>query len=339
MNSIKWEPGMVIDGPCVISDMPMSVYHGKPAGEEPSASSSTYRTIWTDSEAHYWGWSPYNSKPFDPKPQSEALIKGRAGHHLLLGEKDFAKHFAIQPEKYQDKEGVQKKWNNNANVCSEWKEANEKLGKTVLKSEIVKHIYGIKDALTNHPAVQAGILSGAVEQSMFWVDAETGITERARPDVIPNDLDFADLKITKSVSDKSIQNSMRDYRYDIQGAVVDEGCRKLFGAPLKSFTLVMVEGTPPYSVRLVVMTWDEVTEITDTGEVIRNPSPLQYGRDCMILARQRFKRAWDSGYWPGPHSSDSIETFKFAPYVMRSIEREIEQSKQDLAIHNYPEAA
>jgi len=340
MKTIKWHEGMVIDGPCVVSDMPMSVYHGKPAGDDvPSASSSGYRTIWTESEAHYWGWSPYNPEPFDPKPQSEALIKGRAGHHLLLGESKFASQFVIQPEKYPAADLSMKKWNNNADYCKQWKNECASKDLTVLTGEIVRHIYGIRDALKDHPAIQGGILSGAVEQSMFWIDKETGIVERARPDVIPNDLDFADLKITASVSDAAIQRSMRDFRYDMQAAMVDEGCRNLFGEPLRTFTLVMAEGKPPYSVRLIVMTWDDVSIITETGETIKYPSPLKYGRECMILARRRFKRSWDSGYWPGPHSTDAIETFQFAPYVMRGIEREIEQAKQDLAIQTYPEAA
>ncbi len=274
----QWS-GQPIAMPGIFHGVPMANYHSAGICVEPSISSGGLRKIFTKSPKHYWATSPYNPKRIE-EDETEALILGRAAHHLLFGEADFKKLFALRPDTLGGE-----KWNGNRTACKLWMEDRAKEDRTVITASQLDHIRGMQESLREEKLVQAGILNGLIEHSWFWKDKETGVWCKVRPDASPNDsLDIADLKSTMSVKWEDLQRTIRDLGYYQQGALLMEACPILLGMPLNSFTLVFVEKKPPYCVAVVTL----------------KDNDLARGMRANRLAIRKFADGMKSGVWLGP---------------------------------------
>lgn len=284
MKISKWD-GQQISVPGIYEGVDIDVYHSGRLCVGPSMSSSGLRTIFMESEAHYWDKSPLNPNRA-PKKESEAFSLGRAVHHSLLGEAYFSKLFVIRPEKLYDAKAKEElDWNGNRLSCKKWLQEQAAAKLTVLTSEHVERIKGMALSLGRHELVKAGVLNGKIECTMAWVDKETGVWMLARPDVIPTDSgDFVDLKTTTDVSYVAIQRTLADYGYHQQGALVGEGYEILTGQKMASFSLFFIESSRPYCARFMQL----------------KDHDLALGRQQNRNAVRRFAAAMNSGEWPGP---------------------------------------
>ena len=270
--------GEKIDKPGIWRGVPIEEYHGDPCAG-PSISSSGLRTIWSASPAHYYAYSPYNPTRW-PRKSNDAFDLGKAAHHVLLGEEEFGRHFAVRPDEWSD-------WRTKA--AQEWKAAQIAAGKTVLTPDDLVAIRGMRDGLVRNLLVQAGILDGEVERSMFVVDPETGIWLRSRPDVIPTASgDFSDLKTTVSVRRDDLAKSIADFGYVMQAALLRMVCR-LLDVPFTSFSFVFVEKNPPYCARVVMLKDHE----------------LDRGEKQIRISLRMFAEGLRTGFWPGPDGEQS----------------------------------
>ena len=278
----KWSKGSIgVNG--LYEDMPIEHYHSRDVCDGISISSSGLRKLFNESPAHYWCSSPYNKDRVEEEV-SRAMIIGRATHHLMMGEADFARVFRKAPDEVPDSKGVLKPWALTFNYAKEWKEAREREGYVVLFPKEVKQIEGMALALSQHPLVQAGAFNGYIERSGFWLDRETKVWIKVRPDVIPNESgDFVDLKTTTSVQWPDLQRTIAEMGYVQQFALMREGFRVL-GFPVASATLIFVEKTPPHCVRIVSL----------------RPHDLDVGEQQNRHALRAFVRCLKSREWPGP---------------------------------------
>lgn len=274
----EYVPGNKITEPGAYQNVPIDVYHGQ-CCDGPSISSSGLRTIFNDSPAHYWNESTLNPNR-EEKEQTEALILGRAAHHLLLGESDFDKYFVLRPDEAPDGRA----WNGNNNSCKQWLAEQALAGLTVLTPKQIEYIRGMSQSLSADATIQSGILNGIVELSMFWKDSETGIWLKSRPDAVPNDADSADLKCVADITDDGISRSFGERGYHQQAALVDEGMRMVFGRPIENFFLTYVEQKRPHCVRI------------DTAY----PEDVAAGFEENHAALRLFKHCLERNYWPGP---------------------------------------
>lgn len=288
MLEIEWD-GRPIGKPGVYKSVPIHRYHELdddkyvPLCVGYSTSSSELRTLIIKSPAHCWIASAKNPTRIEEEEKAGFTV-GRAVHHLLLGQPQFAKEFVIRPATYPDKKtGEPKKWTMAADYCKQWSAAQEQTARTILSPDNVDDIKGMAISLGKHPLVVSGILRGRVERSMVFHDKDSGLWVRCRPDSIPTDSgDFADLKSSKSVGEFT-DKSIRDYRYDCQGALIRMACRAL-GIEFSSFTLVFVESSPPYSTDVVQI----ATEDLDEAE-----------QDCRVALRV-MAQCLKTGDWFGP---------------------------------------
>ena len=288
MNVLKWD-GKPISAPGIYEGVDIEVYHSGKLCVGPSISSSGLRTIFSESEAHYWDASPLNPNRA-PQKEAQHFSLGRAVHHALLGEAFFSKIFVVRPDKIFDPKedkgaGKDVDWNGNRGVCGAWIKEAKNLGKTVLTGEDLANIQGMAVALGKESLVRAGALNGRIECTMAWVDKETGVWLLARPDVIPTDSgDFVDLKTTRSVLFKDLTRTLADYGYHQQGALVSEGYEILTGRKISSFSLYFVESSRPFCARLMQL----------------KDHDLDLGRQQNRNALRRFVAGINSGDWPGP---------------------------------------
>lgn len=316
----KWS-GAAISQPGIYSGLPMrnaagTGYHQNPC-VRPSISSTGIRTIFSESPAHYFATSPLNPDAEQKKP-TEPMTFGRAAHHLLLGEADFAEHFVIRPETYKDDEGKTKPWSGNANTCKAWLKEAEASGLDVLQKTQLVHIRGMAENLKREPLIKAGILNGAIEHSLIWRDEATGVWLKARPDAMPSaDMCIADLKTIADITDDGIERAISDNDLHVQAALVGMGLRALTGREMESFSLVFVEKAPPYCVR--------VRELM--------PEDLALGEEQIRAVLPIFAKAVETGVWHGPGGGQVDAQYAgVTPWRRKAIERRLEILKGEASV-------
>ena len=269
-----------ISQPGVFGSVPMALYHSGELCDGPSISSSGLRTIFTRSPAHYWATSPLNPDRAE-REESRHFAVGRALHHLLLGEADFSRHFAVRPEKWDS-------WR--SKDAQEWRRAQEDNCKTVIVPSDLDMVEKVRASLALNPAVQSGILNGWIETTVATRDEATGVWLLARPDVLPSDSgEVVDYKSCVSVAADDIERSISSYRYDMQAAVVRRCLRETIGLDMTSFFLVWSEKTDPFCTQVTSLPMGEVTLAEDDVQV----------------ALRVFARCLETGVWPGPGGTQS----------------------------------
>jgi hypothetical protein len=278
ITATKWD-GQQISKSGFYTGIGMPDYHGDLC-VGPSVSSSGLRTIWDRSPAHYYAQSYLN--PNAKRQDKPEFAFGRAAHKLLIEGKDgFEDEYAVRPEEWPD-------WRSKS--AQTWRDEQIAAGKTVITPEEVLAIGEMATSLGSHPLVKQGILDGMIERSIVWQDAETGVWLKARPDAIPGDCtDLVDLKTTGSVADDDIQRSITSFGYNVQAAVACEGVKQVFNFQVETFTLVFVEKTAPYAVRIVTIPAEDI----DRGHM------------QMAWATRTFARCVKTNEWPGPGAVDA----------------------------------
>lgn len=310
---IKWD-GQKITKPGIYAGIPIDVYHSD-CCDAPSMSSSNLREIVNDSPADYWDHSYLNPAAEPDDTENKALILGRAVHHLILGEKNFAASFVIQPEKYtHPKEGV-KPWSNNATVCKEWHAAQRAAYKTVITSADVETIKGMAKSLARDEMVRAGLLNGLVEHSLFWRDKPTGIWLKIRPDTIPtlpvnsggHSADVSDLKTIVGVDYHDCSKSLEERGYFMQAALIRQGLKAVLNIDVATFSMVYVAKKRPFSTRPMLLDDDDMA----LGD-IANRVGLDVAARCL-----------KEGEWPGPGRGpgrDTIEKVQMSKFARERVE-------------------
>jgi len=305
MDVIKWD-GKPISKPGIYQNVPMSAYHGQ-LTVGPSISRSGLWKLFDKSPRHYFRESYLNPER-EEQEESEALLLGRAAHHALLGEADFAKHFVIRPEVWDS-------WR--TKDAKAWKAQQQQAGFDVLEPKHLDQIRGMAAGLNEDPLVRAGILNGLIEHTIVYQDPETKVWIKVRPDAIPTDaIDLADLKTAADISDEGIDNAIgRDGLY-LQGALTGTAVRTVVGQPVNDFALVFVEKADPFCSRVKLL----------------KPADLALGELTARVALDMFKRCLDSSQWPGPGGRSGDAGYaEMKPYQRAKIERRILIMQQELS--------
>ncbi len=318
IKPIKWT-GEKITKPGLYSHVPMDFYHGDCCAG-PSISSTGLRQIIKKSPRDYWVRSYMNParKPFE---ESEALTIGRALHHLILGEADFHKQFAIKPETYPGEDGLKKKWTRAAKYCKEWEDKQRKAGRDILSAANVESIIGMAKALAEDPLVQNGALNGLVECSMFWQDKKTGIWLKSRPDTVPTHSgDAVDLKTISDIDYQTCERSLETNGYYQQAALVRQGFKEVLNIEVTSFIYLFVEKPEPNSARPMI-----VKDATlDKGDEAN-----RVGLD--VMAHCLKKKDWPRP-GRGPNKDVVAEYIELNEWALKRVDFEISRAKENFGV-------
>ncbi len=309
IQSIQWD-GAPITTPGIYRDLPLPDYHRGDICDGPSVSSTSLRLMFDKSAKHCWARSPLNPRRIE-EPESEYFILGRAAHHLICEQIDFAESFIVRPERLEGE-----KWNGNRIVCQNWLKARKREGKTVLTPAQAETIKGMAISLGQFPLIQAGILNGLIERSLIWKDKETGLWLKSRPDAIPSDSgDYGDLKSTQSVLYHELQNALATYGYYQQAALVFEGAVAL-DLPAESFTLVWVETKSPFCVRAQQLKDEDIAR----------------GMKANRVAMRAFADCFNAGVWPGPGDDhEDAEYIDLPEWKRKQIDERIKYQLREAA--------
>jgi len=134
-------------------------------------------------------------------------------------------------------------------------EEERALGRTIVKRTDYDEARRIRDAVMKHTTA-AEILSGELqtEQSIYWVDEETGLPCRGRTDIMRSDIRvLADLKSCINASQIDFGKTIVDYAYDWQHSFYEDGVSAVpNGFIPDAFIFIAVEKEEPY----LTATWE-----------------------------------------------------------------------------------
>lgn len=213
-------------------------------------SQKEYRALDAVSRSDLWeaNKSPlhfkYNTE-FGIKKDSKALTFGSLVHKMVLEPDKFDEEFAIAP-----------------NVDRRTKAGKEEYDRFLTESEdkmvVTLDDYEIACAMAkvvqNHPEASRLLYEGKpqYEQSFTWLDSQSGINCKIRPDCL-NELDgqkyIIDYKTTDSCADGHFERSAKKYGYQLQVGMYSEG---MFNQDFDDYKFIFIaqEKTEPYAVRI-----------------------------------------------------------------------------------------
>lgn len=255
-------------------DIPMETYHGDCCAG-PSVSGSGLVKIEKTSLAHYW-WDSYHNPKREPM-DTTALSFGRAAHAWVLGEPEFNKYFVISPyDEFRTKE------------ARAWRDEQTR---TVVKAEQFEAIKAMHKVITATPLVRNAFVDGKPEQSLIWQDKETGIWLKARPDWLPNRIQFVpNFKTTRSARPSDFERQAFDLGYHQGAALTIEGLKQVLGWTNPSYYFVAQEKEPPYV----------------SGLFIMRDTDIEWGALQNRRALRRLSDALMKGRWPG-YADNAVE--------------------------------
>lgn len=187
--------------------------------------------------------SPLHYKfELENKKESTATLNfGSAAHKWILEKETFYEEFAILPS------GLNLKTKADREIRDYFLEINE--DKIAISADEFEQIKEMREAIDSHPIARK-LLTGRVEQSFFWNDADTGIECKCRPDCINDDLKvLVDYKTTRDCSGTRFERDCIKFAYDLQAGMYTEG---IFNNELEQygFSFVVQESSKPYAVRV-----------------------------------------------------------------------------------------
>lgn len=183
-----------------------------------------------------------------PRKRTPSMIFGAAVHAAILEPDVFARYYANALD--LDKR---------TKAGRAAHEAATAEGVTLLKAEEWDAIQAMRDAVHSHPF--ASILlapeDGKAEISIAWLDEETGIHCRARPDFLNHAHNLiVDLKTSQDASYGAFARACASYNYFWQAAMYLDGLASV--KPQNAFVFVVVETEPPFAVACYELAPDDL---------------------------------------------------------------------------------
>jgi hypothetical protein len=120
-------------------------------------------------------------------------------------------------------------------------------GKELVNADELELLERITAAVRENDAAAKSLdMLSEVETSIFWIDPETGIECRCRPDGILRNGVILDVKTTRGATPDSFAKSIAQYRYHVQAAFYGDGYEAAYGAPPTGFMFLAVETEAPH---------------------------------------------------------------------------------------------
>lgn len=195
------------------------------------------------SPLHYWY---HYLNPDKPRHQPPPIIKvidaldfGNALHTYILEPELFDEQYeVIEPIKRNTKAGK-----------IIYEEALDRImgtGKLLICESAHNAILKTYESVKKDPYALDLIRGAQFEKSIYWVDQETGIQCKVRPDIWqPNFI--GDLKTAANASEKAFGRAIYDHGYYIQAAMIREGFKFALGIEMNNFCYIVVEKEPPFA--------------------------------------------------------------------------------------------
>jgi len=155
-------------------------------------------------------------------------------------------------------------------------------------------LHKIRESIENHKFGKRLIDGkGAVESSGVWVDEETGITCKCRPDKLNDSMgSIVDVKTARDIRPVNFMYDSAKLKYHMSTAMTLAGMKAL-DLPYDHYIFLVIEKDPPHEV--VIYTHDI--------------KAYRQGREEVELALKILKECQDTDIWPGYAEEEIIELY------------------------------
>lgn len=274
------------------TDMPDKQYHEV----NPGISSSMLKTM-KKSPAHFW------ARHMDPernRDDSPILIFGRAAHaYILEGQPAFDKSCVVAPDINKRTKAGKEEW-------EEFEKAHA--GKDIIKKDDYELIQKMAAKVNSHPAATPILTdpSGVAENSGFWVDDDTGLLCKFRPDwwIQGSPSAIIDYKTCVDASPEGFSRGLNNYDYNLSAAWYLEGLLKTVGEKCNTFVFIAQEKTPEQGFAVAVYVLDEQV--------------IEASRNVNRILLRRIAEALSSDKWPG-YNNDEVTQISLPAWGMKTI--------------------
>ncbi|WP_052236203.1 PD-(D/E)XK nuclease-like domain-containing protein, partial [Bordetella avium] len=201
------EAARLIDAPCVIKGQPIEQYHGGPG------ISKTGLDRINVSPANFYDLTMNPARP--PEPQRKGQLEGQLAHCAILEPEEFATRYAVGPDVIRS--------------TKEWKafEAALPAGVIGIKPDQRETAMRQAEAVRRLPDVAEALAAGVAESSAYWIDQETGVLCRCRPDWChpagESGVILLDVKTFSDASPHEFSRQIARKRYHVQDAFYTDG--------------------------------------------------------------------------------------------------------------------
>lgn len=267
-----------------LHDVIDDIYHA----DKSFASSSNLKTILTKSPKTFY------ARQFGgvSKPATPPMKLGKLAHMAILEGKRFKEKYVVMPEfSGFTKDGKPTTNPNSLEVKqkkAEWL-AQVSPDAVVVTEEEREILIGMIDSILTNQRAREFFLEGIPECSGYYVDPETQIRLRIRPDFFSDSrLVMADLKTTRDCREESFKWDIYGEKfdplwYDFSIAMYAEGFYQITGKRLELAAWIAIEKTPPYECAVHPVTMP----VMEVG-TIKYRQALRLLRKCI-----------DENHWPG----------------------------------------
>ena len=165
----------------------------------------------------------WKKKAPECEEQKQALNMGTALHCLLLEPQHFESRFSIMP-KYdlRTKEGKEGR--------KQFMDEYYSPDKIIITEDEMQKLQLMRQSALAHPDAKKLLeMQGECEASLYWIDFETDVLCKIRPDkivYINGKPIIVDIKKTSNIND--FGRSIEDYRYHVQAAMYIDGYTEIF---------------------------------------------------------------------------------------------------------------
>jgi hypothetical protein len=289
-----------VEQPGVYDGMPNDVYHRDPIPGGSLSSSGARMLLPPSCPAlfHYWA--------DEGQPPKREYDFGHAAHLKVLGE---GEELVVVDAK---------DWRTNAAKAQ--RDEAYAAGKVPILAAENERAEEMAAAVFRHPT--AGALfkpgTGKPEQSLFWVDEQTGIWRRARLDWLrnpgPGRLIVADYKTAASAEPDALARSLFNFGYYQQADWYQTAVKALGLDPRgdAAFVLVAQEKTPPYLITICEP----------------DAEALNWGRRLNRKALDVYRQCKETDRWPG--YSDEVVYLSLPGYAGYQLEAAAQRGDYDL---------
>lgn len=284
MNAIT-EPITLIDAPCTIDGQDIEAYHGG-AGISKTGLDHVAR-----SPATFYALHLDPARP--PEKERAGQLEGQLAHCAILEPDEFDTRYAVlpadAPRRPTEAQWNAKKPSPESVEAMEWWTAWNKssAGRTIITHDQRQTALRQAESVRRLPDVAEALAAGRPEVSAYWIDPDTGVLCRCRPDWVhpagDNGVILLDVKTYSDASPAEFARQIARKRYHVQDAFYSDGFARASGLEVLAFVFVAVETEWPYAASAVMLD----VPGRDVGRI-------QYRRDLDVYAR-----CLASNEWPG----------------------------------------
>lgn len=265
--------------PGIYADIKISDYHSGPG---------ISNSMLGDMDCARKAWS-LHVDPLRPiREETAGQFVGTLAHAMILEPSSFDDRYAVGP-----------------NVRKNTKLWREFRGKSENKIPITadQHYTAIRqqEAVRENSAVSKYLANGRAEQSAYWVDDETKLLCKCRPDWMheseSGEVVIIDLKTYSNVDLRDFQRQILRMGYHRQAAYYSDGYELASGKAVSRFVFLVVTTNHPFLSRAYEL----------------DPISTEYGRSEYRDRLNKFRSCIDSGKWPG--YDDEIYNVSLPEYV------------------------